>query len=358
MKNNIVCLVGVSGTGKSTIIKHLNDYKVPTYEMDSHINTFKKHTLADCIHYFEKLSISGAKVSSVSVIADLVSVIRDIKNDELDIELNPHIVYLRTTDKNSHLLRLNQPETLNNANRPTSNIASAVRTAKTWDNLYLGIADTVINVDKLSSTDISQIVRIIYKSNEYIKDQDTTSTNQKLNLITRNMYDFKVSNLEGPHWMGAGKRWSYHAQAAKWIDKLKLSDANKILEIGCMGVQVVQDSITMDYDAAKNNKDWITNGFKSTYIHDAKNMPWPFEKKRFDMVIALRVLHHLVPKQKEVFLEIKKVSKKLILVVPDKKTHIRGVDKEDLIEWNNGQRPSEFIKYNGELGCAYLFEWE
>lgn len=50
--------------------------------------------------------------------------------------------------------------------------------------------------------------------------------------------------------------------------------------------------------------------------HDARNCPWPFEEKQFDVFVALRVFQHLTPKQEDAFLESFRIAKKIILVVP------------------------------------------
>jgi hypothetical protein len=145
--------------------------------------------------------------------------------------------------------------------------------------------------------------------------------------------------------------------AVSWAKEQNLISPDAVLEQGPMGVTIVSGSKTMDYDAASNNVDWLIPGYQPTYVYDARRLPWPFKDKEFELLVSLRVLQHLVPKQRECFLEAKRVSRAMILVIPTKSVHPRGIDREQLVEWNSGVEPTKEHHYPGQLGSAYLFKW-
>jgi hypothetical protein len=123
-----------------------------------------------------------------------------------------------------------------------------------------------------------------------------------------------------------------------------------------MGVSLVKGSHTLDYDASKNNKDWVIPE-PPTYVHDARVLPWPIKDGTYELAVALRVFHHLRPFQRQCFAEAKRIADALIIVVPDKSIHPAGIDRTDLVEWNDGHEPCREQRFSGELGTGYLFKW-
>lgn len=177
----------------------------------------------------------------------------------------------------------------------------------------------------------------------------------ELKLLSRGDYDQIARSIGGVHWATAGSRWPYHQQAVQWVRKLHLPSPRRVLEMGTMGVSVVHGSDTIDYDPTVNNTDWNVPGIKHTYLHDARVCPWPIERGQYDLFIALRVFHHLRPFQEECFREARRIASALILVVPSRTLHPRGIDEQQLIDWNGGIPPSDKHTFDGDAGTGYLF---
>jgi hypothetical protein len=176
-----------------------------------------------------------------------------------------------------------------------------------------------------------------------------------MKLLTRSLYESQTSAISGKHWEGAHSRWAYHSAAVELVRGLDVKTPGSVLEVGTMGVQIVLGSDTMDYDANLANKDWLIAGHKPTIMHDARNIPWPVSDGQYELLIALRVFHHLKPLQRECFAEVCRVARNIIIVVPGTDVHPRGIDEDDFIQWNRGVPPTKFIELPGRLGR--LFYW-
>lgn len=172
-------------------------------------------------------------------------------------------------------------------------------------------------------------------------------------FLTFKEYEAIANNIGGGHWKNYKHRWSYHRAA---IDILRLfADPAKstILEMGTMGVQLVKNSDTIDYPGK-----WTT--FNPTFRHDAKELPWPIEDDTYDFFISLRVYHHLFPRQRECFLEAKRIAKNIIIVVPESYNvsgyeTSKGITEKQFIEWNDGVPPTLFFKLADGMGNFYFW---
>jgi hypothetical protein len=151
------------------------------------------------------------------------------------------------------------------------------------------------------------------------------------------------------------RRWSYHAAVIEIIKNSETVNPEKVLEMGTMGFQLVVGSHTIDYDGEKN-----TIGFRPTYLHDARQIPWPIENRRYEWFVALRVLHHLWPAQEACFDEARRVAKNVILVVPSTVPRRKmdavprtdaGVTPLQIKKWNDGHVPRIWKKT--EYGYLY-----
>ncbi len=135
-------------------------------------------------------------------------------------------------------------------------------------------------------------------------------------------------------------RWDYHQKAIDVIRILKIDNPSRVLEMGTMGASLVSCSHTIDFAER-----WDFQGKNPTYLHDARRIPWPISDKQYELFVALRVFQHLAPCQKACFREAKRISKCIILVVPDTYEHSelvssRGIKYEDLLAWNGGVAPN------------------
>lgn len=122
---------------------------------------------------------------------------------------------------------------------------------------------------------------------------------------------FNEAHPDNPHW--DLQRWNYYQDVLDVVQRTNLINAQEVLEIGPMGIPVYCQSQTMDY-AVPGAPCWPIGS--PNYIHDAKLTPWPFKDSQFDLLIALRVFHHLHPFQREAFIEAQRVSSNVIIVVP------------------------------------------
>lgn len=160
----------------------------------------------------------------------------------------------------------------------------------------------------------------------------------------------KNGNVVG-YWKDAKDRWVYYSRISEIISQAS-PNGGAVLELGSMGMPVVQDSDLMDYD---RHLSYYDRGAVD-YLHDVRNIPWPVQTKKYDWFIALRVFHHLWPVQRECFEEARRISRNLVLVIPEKLNPEGGVVilPEQLREWNNGVRP-DIIEPAGRFG--YIYVW-
>jgi len=167
--------------------------------------------------------------------------------------------------------------------------------------------------------------------------------------LNKNPLD-KNGNVVG-YWKDAKDRWIYYSRISEIISHAS-PDGGRVLELGSMGMPVVQDADLMDYD---RHLSYYETG-KPEYLHDVRNIPWPVETKKYDWFIALRVFHHLWPVQRECFEEARRISRNLVLVIPEKLRADGGIVilPEQLRKWNDGVRP-DIIEPAGRFG--YIYVW-
>ena len=183
----------------------------------------------------------------------------------------------------------------------------------------------------------------------------TLSTEEDFNKVCEEFEYFRLSKK---------KRWGYSKEVLKML-KPFCENINTSFEIGTSGFQCIRESVTP------------TDSF------DARTS-WPYEDKQFDIVIALQVWEHLweptdeqvndwsIPKQKEAFNELKRVSKSAILSVPydwgewtntlPNNVHY-GITMDKILEWSSGLEPVEIVDVPCQLGrrgsrriCRWVFQ--
>jgi len=171
-----------------------------------------------------------------------------------------------------------------------------------------------------------------------------------MEFLTKDFLKKIANNNEGRHWSTWEKRWRYFGKTVELVKTLGIDDPSKVLEMGTMGATIVLECDTIDY-----TKKWNFKGKNPTYIHDARKTPWPVEDKKYELFIALRVFQHLSPVQKECFLEAKRISKSVLIVVPESYRKDTGIPVSRFIEWNNGKKPDICKKL---YGSTHLLFWE
>jgi len=339
-----VLLVGPSGVGKSYCVKNKAS-KFTAMDMDQSINTRAEFCPKALMEVLEK---STADLIAVSVISSFLRYLLEQKSCSSLLN-NYHVVYLKTTAQEKHKARLKSKPAIGDY-RSDDAIKVMIKSVDKIDLICAELADEIINVDTTKSKEV------VNKVNSILEATKECSV-ESLNFLTRSEYDHVGKKIGGAHWASAGSRWEYHKLAGDWAKTLKIDSPDKVLELGTMGMTIVNDSHTLDYDAAANNKDWFIDGYNPTITHDLRVTPWPIPDQEYDLLIALRVFHHVKPMQKECFLEAKRIAKSFILVVPAADIHPRGISRDDLVSWNDGIVPDREIRHDGNLGSSYFWDW-
>jgi SAM-dependent methyltransferase len=163
---------------------------------------------------------------------------------------------------------------------------------------------------------------------------------------------FQAKVSANDKWRSYRDRWIYHEKAIALIDKLNISRAKAVLEIGTFGAALVTGSDTMDC----HNDHWIMDGYAPKIWHDARILPWPFKDKKYDLVVALRVFHHLAPVQQECFAEARRIARNVLLVCPEKEIVGIGIKREQFRQWNGGNPADYEEDLSGGWGRVYLWK--
>ena len=175
-----------------------------------------------------------------------------------------------------------------------------------------------------------------------------------IEFITFEEYKTKALRTNNPHWtLAPGStyqdRWAYHAMAIELLKGLDIKIPSAVLEIGTLGASLVKGSDTLD----------MHGNYEITIKHDLRVIPWPISKK-YKALVALRVWHHLMPFQREAFMEAKRIAENIIIVCPEETyKHRIGITREQFAEWN-GKKPDYVEDVNGAdddpMGPVYLFK--
>lgn len=178
-----------------------------------------------------------------------------------------------------------------------------------------------------------------------------------IETLTRDAFMQRAEAAGTRHWKNAESRWAYHEAAIAIIRRLALPGPASVLELGTMGISLVTGSDTMDY-AEK----WNGVAFAPTYAHDARVIPWPIPDRRYHLLVALRVFHHLRPVQAACFREAKRIARNIIIVTPTDyqvrklRETSGGVSEAEVIAWNGGVPPTEARRFGDWRGNLYFWD--
>jgi len=164
-------------------------------------------------------------------------------------------------------------------------------------------------------------------------------------------YERNAQENPGEHWKNYKVRWNYYSRAVEVAKTLDISDPSDVLEMGTMGACVVDNCDTIDYAV-----NWDFEGKAPTYLHDAREIPWPIKDKQYKLFIALRVFQHLAPMQEKCFHEAKRIAENVIIVTPDSYNKDSGINLDDFTKWNNGKPPKIAELASGKSN--YLYFWD
>jgi hypothetical protein len=182
-------------------------------------------------------------------------------------------------------------------------------------------------------------------------DDQGSNSKPEIQFLDFAMYERNALDNPGPHWQDYKHRWQYYSRAIEIAKTLDINNPSDVLEMGTMGVSIVPNCLSIDYD-----EKWDFKGKKPTYLHDARAIPWPIPTKKFKLFVALRVFHHLAPNQKECFLEAKRIAENVLIVVPNEYVHGNAITLDQLTDWNDGEPPT--IVENVLDQSTFLYLWK
>ena len=121
--------------------------------------------------------------------------------------------------------------------------------------------------------------------------------------------EFAVMAAGFPYYNG---RWPYISaaleQASMLIERHGLKTA---LELGAPIRPTIVGAAVMDIKAHADLDPTLP-----IMIHDATKAPWPADDKAYDLFVALQVFEHLRDRQREAFLEVRRVARHAIISLP------------------------------------------
>ncbi len=168
-------------------------------------------------------------------------------------------------------------------------------------------------------------------------------------MKTLDFATYEANAMLDPQWKSYRERWAYHEAAIGIVNALNLSRPKRVLEIGAFGAGIVIGSDRMDLPDGS----WNLPGDIRTILHDARDIPWPIADNRYDLLIALRVWHHLAPVQESCFTEAKRIAKNIIIACPEQEVVGIGIKRDRFIAWN-GAPPLKECDF-GTWGKLYWF---
>ena len=232
-----------------------------------------------------------------------------------------------------------------------------------YDQLHLPVLESILS--RGYSPDMGQAITMTAKDGRYLVGDGKNRcsilaalgrktvpnvTVEPASIKTIDFSAFEANAQKDPQWKSYRERWIYHERAIEIIKSLNISDAGKVLEVGSFGAGLVVGSDKMDLP----NSQWNSPENQMMIWHDAREIPWPFEDGRYDLLIALRVWHHLAPVQRESFLEAKRIARNIIIECPEKEVVGVGITRDQFIAWNGGEKPVEECDM-GAWGRLYLW---
>jgi Methyltransferase domain len=142
-------------------------------------------------------------------------------------------------------------------------------------------------------------------------------------------------------------RWGYMSTALLEAARLiTTDDISTALELGApvrpilVGAQVMDKTKRPEYD----------DSIPAT-THDAMDVPWPFPDKAFDLFLALQVFEHLKDRQRDAFLEVRRIARHAILSLPidwvmdDPRNCHHMISEERALSWFAPVAPSRTIEH-------------
>ena len=169
--------------------------------------------------------------------------------------------------------------------------------------------------------------------------------------------DFDAMVDEFPYYRN---RWGYMStallEAARLIES---DDIRTALELGApvrpilVGAHVMDKTKRPEYDTSI-----------PAVTHDATVVPWPVADKRFDLFLALQVFEHLKDRQRDAFLEVRRIARHAILSLPidwvmdDPRNCHHMISEERALSWFAPVVPTRRVEHRTgrRKRVIYVFE--
>ena len=169
--------------------------------------------------------------------------------------------------------------------------------------------------------------------------------------------EFEEMALRFPYYNG---RWGYMSRALAEASKLiRRHGLRTALELGAPVRPIIVGADVMDIKARLELDPSVP-----ITIHDATRAPWPVADKAYDLFLALQVFEHLRDRQREAFLEVRRVARHAIVSLPidwemdDPKNCHHQIPNERVLSWFAPVIPTRIIEGNGgsRRRLIYVFE--
>jgi Methyltransferase domain len=145
-------------------------------------------------------------------------------------------------------------------------------------------------------------------------------------------YEFAALVRRAPYYR---PRWGYISAAGRIADGLiEQHGLRTALELGPHLRPTIVGADAMD---RKTQPDLRAEG--RVVIHDATQVPWPFDDKEYDLFVALQVFEHLGVDQPTAFHEVRRVARHAVISLPidwvmdDPRNCHHGITHEKALSW-------------------------
>jgi hypothetical protein len=155
-------------------------------------------------------------------------------------------------------------------------------------------------------------------------------------------------------------RWGYMSaalgQATTLIGRHGLRTA---LELGAPVRPIIVGADVMDKKARPELDPTV-----SIRVFDATQVPWPVDDKSYDLFMALQVFEHLTDRQREAFLEVRRIARHAIISLPidwvmeDPRNCHHQISNERVLSWFAPIVPTRIVQGTGghRRRLIYVFE--
>ena len=155
-------------------------------------------------------------------------------------------------------------------------------------------------------------------------------------------------------------RWGYMSAALKQASSLiGRHGLRTALELGAPVLPIIVGADVMDKKARPELDPSV-----SIRVFDATQVPWPVDDKAYDLFMALQVFEHLTDRQREAFLEVRRIARHAIVSLPidwemaDPRNCHHRISNERVLSWFAPIVPTRIVQGTGghRRRLIYVFE--